>query len=76
MNWCGYGNGYILDKLKKNPNMKLAAQSLKLDKEDLLGWEIGNDEMFKPHFFVCRDRRTESIIISIRGTWVFFDMQL
>lgn len=70
VNWCGHGNGYLVDVLQIDNDRKVAIKTLDIQGEDLLGWEIGQDEMFKPHFLVCRDRRTESIVIAIRGTWV------
>lgn len=72
INWCGQGSGlgFLGDKLRPNADMKSALSCIGIPKEDMLVWEFGSEEAFKPNFFICRDQRTDSIVLSIRGTWV------
>jgi pimeloyl-ACP methyl ester carboxylesterase len=77
LNYCNQGKGYLRDLLRPKSDLKTAVSSLEIDPSDMLLWSThgltGNDkEMFKPKLFVCRDRRTDSIVVSVRGS---FDMQ-
>jgi len=70
INWCGHGNGFVLDQLKSKANKRAAAKHLNIELSDILVWEFDGNEMFKPSFFISRDASTNSIVISVRGTWV------
>ncbi|KAJ3088224.1 hypothetical protein HK102_009254 [Quaeritorhiza haematococci] len=68
VNFSGYGKGYIRDLLRMAPHSKCAREHLGLKKEDMLAWEYSEREVYKPRFYIARDRRTNSIVLGIRGT--------
>lgn len=71
MNYFGHGKGYLRDFLRVNSDVKTAISHLELKKEDMLVWEYGTGlEVFKPKFYICRDRRTDSLVVCFRGTFV------
>jgi hypothetical protein len=49
---------------------------LSLPKEDLLAYEFRTGEVFRPSYFIARDRATNSIVLSIRGTMVGHAMKI
>lgn len=71
LNYFGYGK--ITDMLKIDQDKKAAIAHLKIQKKHLLEWEYSSHGIFseKPNFFVCYDEKTQSIVVSIRGTFVF-----
>lgn len=73
INWCGHGNGFLMDHLRISPNKKSACHHLQISKEDMLVWEFEGSEMFKPSFFISHDSKTNAIVLSIRGTWSIQD---
>lgn len=75
LNYCNEGNGFWHDMLRTNSDLKTALSCLEIDSEDMLLWSthglFGNDiEMFKPKFFICHDKRSDAIVLSIRGSLV------
>jgi hypothetical protein len=70
INYFGYGK--VTDLLKVNQNLKAALSHLKLERKHMLIWEYESHGLFdnKPCFFVCYDKNTKAIVISIRGTFV------
>ena len=71
MNYFGHGKGWLKDFLKINSDLKVACKHLSMEKEDMIVWEYGTGlEIFKPKFFICHDRRTNSIVVCFRGTFV------
>ena len=70
LNYFGGGKGFIRDLMRPKTDIKTALEFLNLDKEDMLDWDNAGVEMFKPVYFICRDKATDSIVVSFRGTWV------
>ncbi|KAJ3222083.1 hypothetical protein HK099_002737 [Clydaea vesicula] len=74
MNYCGTGRGYLRDLLQVKADKKTAIKSLGIQKEDMLVWEYGTGlEMFKPKFYIARDKKTNSIVVCFRGTFDVHD---
>lgn len=71
-NYCGHGSG-LTDFFKTNADYKMVLKSLKIDKQDMLMWEFAYPSMYTTSFFACHDRRSESIIVAMRGTWNLHD---
>jgi hypothetical protein len=70
LNYFGAGKGYLRDYIRPNTDLKSALEFLNLNKEDMLDWDCSGIEMFKPVYFICHDKETDSIVVSFRGTWV------
>lgn len=71
--YSGIGGGFISDLLK--PDVKSAIKILGLNDSDMLVWEYKTGlEMFKPKFFICFDKVTNSIVVSFRGTLDIHDL--
>ena len=75
LNYFGYGNG-LSDFFKSKPDLQATMDHLNLAPEDILVWQYGNPELFKANFFACHDRKTNSIIVSVRGTFNFHEALL
>lgn len=70
LNFFGKGQGYINDSFRSEADLKSVMNFLKLTKSDLLIFEIGENRIFRPNFFVAIDRGLSAIVLSIRGTMV------
>nr|KAJ3403226.1 hypothetical protein HK105_004123 [Polyrhizophydium stewartii] len=70
LNYFGYGRGFLRDALRINPDRKAVLDHAKLAPADILAWEFGLPELFKPNFYIAHDRRTDAIVLTIRGTLV------
>lgn len=69
LNFFGYGKGVLRDFMSTNPDLNATLSHLELTKKDLLAWDYGLPKMFKPSFFIVHDKRTDSIVVSFRGTF-------
>lgn len=67
-NYFGHGKGYIRDTLRSKADSTTAREILGIPKEDLLVWDY-ELKMFKPMFYIARDRSLDALVISIRGTF-------
>lgn len=70
LNFIGKGNGIISDAMREHSDAKSIIEYLTIPKEDLLAYEFRSAEAFRPSYFIARDRFTNSIVLSIRGTMV------
>jgi hypothetical protein len=70
LNFIGKGNGIISDAMREHSDAKSIVEYLTIPKEDLLAYEFRSAEAFRPSYFIARDRFTNSIVLSIRGTMV------
>lgn len=70
LNFIGKGNGIISDAMREHSDAKSIIEYLMIPKEDLLAYEFRSAEAFRPSYFIARDRFTNSIVLSIRGTMV------
>lgn len=70
LNFIGQGNGIFSDAMREHSDAKSIIEYLIIPKEDLLAYEFRSAEAFRPSYFIARDRFTNSIILSIRGTMV------
>lgn len=69
----GKGNGIWADGLRNESDMLSVVNFLKISDEDMLAYEWRKTEVFRPSYFIARDRATNSIVLSIRGTMSAFD---
>jgi hypothetical protein len=70
-----YGKGRFAERLTPgNVDIKAASRVLKIPKENILHWEFGEFEAFKPNFFICLDKNSDTLVLSIRGTWVPYSL--
>lgn len=72
LNFIGKGNGIFSDAMREHSDAKSIIEYLTIPKEDLLAYEFRSAEAFRPSYFIARDRFTNSIVLSIRGTMVGF----
>lgn len=70
LNFIGKGNGIFSDAMREHSDAKSIIEYLIIPKEDLLAYEFRSAEAFRPSYFIVRDRFTNSIVLSIRGTMV------
>lgn len=70
LNFIGKGNGIFSDAMREHSDAKSIIEYLTIPKEDLLAYEFRSAEAFRPSYFIARDRFTNSIVLSIRGTMV------
>lgn len=70
LNFIGKGNGILSDAIREHSDAKSIIEYLMIPKEDLLAYEFRSAEAFRPSYFIARDRFTNSIVLSIRGTMV------
>lgn len=70
LNFIGKGNGIISDAMREHSDAKSIIEYLTIPKEDLLAYEFRSAEAFRPSYFIARDRFTNTIVLSIRGTMV------
>ncbi|CAM0136598.1 unnamed protein product [Umbelopsis sp. WA50703] len=73
IHFLGKGNGIWADGLRSQSDMLSVVNYLKIAEEDMLAYEWRKSEVFRPSYFIARDRATNSIILSIRGTMSTFD---
>ncbi|GAA5798336.1 hypothetical protein HPULCUR_003738 [Helicostylum pulchrum] len=73
LNFIGKGNGIISDAMREHSDAKSIIEYLTIPKEDLLAYEFRSAEAFRPSYFIARDRFTNSIVLSIRGTMSVMD---
>ena len=52
---------------------KAILEYLKIEKEDFLGLFFSDNELYTPTYAIFRDRRTNAIILSVRGTMSLMD---
>jgi hypothetical protein len=70
LNFIGKGNGILSDAMREHSDAKSIIEYLTIPKEDLLAYELRSAHAFRPSYFIARDRFTNSIVLSIRGTMV------
>lgn len=70
LNFIGKGNGIFSDAMREHSDAKSIIEYLGIPKVDLLAYEFRSAEAFRPSYFIARDRFTNSIVLSIRGTMV------
>lgn len=70
LNFIGKGNGIFSDAMRDHSDAKSIIEYLTIPKEDLLAYEFRSAEAFRPSYFIARDRFTNSIVLTIRGTMV------
>lgn len=70
LNFMGKGNGILSDAIREHSDARSIIEYLTIPKEDLLAYEFRSSEAFRPSYFIARDRFTNSIVLSIRGTMV------
>ncbi|CAO3607221.1 unnamed protein product [Mucor fragilis] len=73
LNFIGKGNGIFSDAMREHSDAKSIIEYLTIPKEDLLAYEFRSAEAFRPSYFIARDRFTNSIVLSIRGTMSIMD---
>ncbi|CEP17602.1 hypothetical protein [Parasitella parasitica] len=73
LNFIGKGNGIFSDAMRVHSDAKSIIEYLAIPKEDLLAFEFRSAEAFRPSYFIARDRFTNSIVLSIRGTMSVMD---
>ncbi|KAI8374089.1 hypothetical protein EDC96DRAFT_12664 [Choanephora cucurbitarum] len=73
LNFIGKGNGILQDAMREHSDAKSIVEYLMIPKEDLLAYEFQSVEAFRPSYFIVRDRFTNSIVLSIRGTMSVMD---
>ncbi|KAI8098270.1 uncharacterized protein B0P05DRAFT_521149 [Gilbertella persicaria] len=73
LNFIGQGNGIFSDAMREHSDAKSILEYLIIPKEDLLAYEFRSTEAFRPSYFIARDRFTNSIVLSIRGTMSVMD---
>ena len=70
LNTFGYGNTYVIDFLRPKSNKKVVREHLQLPKEHVLTYSE-RVKAFKPAYFVIYDSTKKSIVIVIRGIFIF-----
>ncbi|KAI7903957.1 uncharacterized protein BX663DRAFT_505867 [Cokeromyces recurvatus] len=73
LNFIGKGNGIFSDAIREHSDARSIIEYLAIPKEDLLAYEFRSAEAFRPSYFIARDRFTNSIVLSIRGTMSVMD---
>ncbi|RCH98383.1 hypothetical protein CU097_011616 [Rhizopus azygosporus] len=73
LNFMGKGNGILSDAIREHSDARSIVEYLTIPKEDLLAYEFRSSEAFRPSYFIARDRFTNSIVLSIRGTMSIMD---
>ncbi|ORE02652.1 alpha/beta-hydrolase, partial [Rhizopus microsporus var. microsporus] len=73
LNFMGKGNGILSDAIREHSDARSIVEYLIIPKEDLLAYEFRSSEAFRPSYFIARDRFTNSIVLSIRGTMSIMD---
>ncbi|CAM0139546.1 unnamed protein product [Umbelopsis sp. WA50703] len=73
LTFIGKSTGILTNATRKHSDALSIVEYLSLPKEDLLAYEFRTGEVFRPSYFIARDRATNSIVLSIRGTMSAFD---
>jgi alpha/beta superfamily hydrolase len=73
LNFIGKGNGIFSDAMREHSDAKSIIEYLTIPKKDLLAYEFRSAEAFRPSYFIAKDRYTNSVVLSIRGTMVKWD---
>ncbi|RIB28585.1 Alpha/Beta hydrolase protein [Gigaspora rosea] len=66
-----FGYGYTLapkNAVRMNSDRKTIQDYFGISKDDIICWEFGHSSVSVPSYMIIRDPKTNSIIISIRGT--------
>ncbi|KAF7730870.1 hypothetical protein EC973_001388 [Apophysomyces ossiformis] len=73
LNFVGKGNGYLSDAMRSHSNALSVIEHLSIPKDDLLAYQFEPAEAFRQSYYIALDRRTNSIVLGIRGTMSTFD---
>ncbi|OZJ05331.1 hypothetical protein BZG36_01596, partial [Bifiguratus adelaidae] len=73
INFIGKGNGIIADAIRAHSDVASVIEFLSIPKDDLLAYEFHAGAVLRPSYFIARDRTTNSLVLSIRGTMSAFD---
>lgn len=68
LNFYGKGKGFIADAWRDQANLKALLDYLSIPESDLLVYNLDEDRVFRPGFYVCIDRAQSAVILSVRGT--------
>lgn len=58
----------FLDGIRFDSDRKSILEFLKIDPMDLLELNLRHKELYRPSYFIARDKQSDAIILSIRGT--------
>lgn len=68
LNFFGKGKGFMADAWRDQANLRALLDYLSIPESDLLVYNLEEDKVFRPGFYVCIDRAQSAVILSIRGT--------
>ena len=68
LNFFGKGRGLWKEYWRDQANYRSILDYLSIPESDLLVFNLDEDKVFRPGFFVCIDRSLSAVILSIRGT--------
>ena len=68
LNFFGKGKGFMTDAWRDKPNLRALLDYLSIPESDMLVFNLEEDKVFRPGFYVCIDRAQSAVILSIRGT--------
>ncbi|ORX90393.1 alpha/beta-hydrolase [Basidiobolus meristosporus CBS 931.73] len=68
LHFFGKQKSLMAGAIGKESDATSIREFLVLPREDLLGFEFRNGQVFQPSYFIALDRSTNSIVLSIRGT--------
>lgn len=68
LNFFGKGRGFWKEYWRDQANYRSILDYLSIPESDLLVFNLEEDKVFRPGFFVCIDRSLSAVILSIRGT--------
>lgn len=68
LNFFGKGRGLWKEYWRDQANYRSILDYLSIPESDLLVFNLEEDKVFRPGFFVCIDRSLSAVILSIRGT--------
>ena len=68
LNFFGKGKGFIADAWRDQANLRALLDYLSIPESDLLVYNLEEDRVFRPGFYVCIDRAQSAVILSVRGT--------
>ncbi|KAJ1834988.1 hypothetical protein IWW55_001343 [Coemansia sp. RSA 2706] len=58
----------LMDGAKVDSDVTSVLQYLKIQPEDLLGYEFRSSQLFCPSYFVAHDRQHDAVVLVVRGT--------
>ncbi|KAI8991932.1 hypothetical protein BDF20DRAFT_76604 [Mycotypha africana] len=73
LNFIKQGKGILTDVMREHADAKSVIEYLGIPRDDLLAYEFRSAAAFRPSYFIARDRFTNSIVLSIRGTMSVMD---